>query len=97
MRRALVYVGLALLGLVILFTMDWSTALVYALVVALVVAGAWLLGRWDWVKNERRERAVDRTMLEAEARQTGSDMPTLDRPFGPGGGIGPGGAAGGGG
>ena len=46
-----VYVGLAILALLIGLLFDWSTALVYALIVAVISVAAWLLGRWSWLEK----------------------------------------------
>ena len=79
-----VYVGLAILALLIGLLFDWSTALVYALIVAVISVAAWLLGRWSWLEKGKLERDIGRTMLEAEKRQTGGGMPHLDRGDSPG-------------
>ena len=84
MRRRTVYAGLAILGLVILVFMDWSTALVYALFVALVAFAEWL---WRWFESRRwSEREQDAQRLAAEernqARARGPELEGINLPDG---------------
>jgi len=83
-----VYVGLAILALLIGLLADWSTALIYALIVAVISAAAWLLGRWSWLEKGRL--GPRRWHYELETEKLERDMPHLDRRdtgANPGGGL----------
>ena len=78
--RVATFAGLTILGLYIGIRGDWSSALVYALLVAVVLFVAWLVNRWRWFENKRAEAAISRTMLEAEERRAASGAnPHLSR------------------
>jgi hypothetical protein len=70
-RRAVVYMGLVALGVLILITTDWSTALIYALIVLVAVLVEWLVGRWSWFESRRVQRADER-------RAASGELPHLD-------------------